>query len=119
MTFFKAYEAIAFIFTNKGHDDIIADISAKMELLIEELSNSKDGVLLEYLNKYPILSTKAHKSPFDNQWLNLLAGIIVPIGLFFYFRIWRFSIRLDKDLKNIIKTNREIQERINNKSFII
>ena len=107
------------IFTNKGHDDIIADISAKMELLIEELSNSKDGVLLEYLNRYPILSTKAHKSPFDNQWLNLLAGIIVPIGLFFYFRIWRFSIRLDKDLKNIIKTNREIQERINNKSFII
>ena len=61
------------IFTNKGHDDVIADISAKMELLIEELSNSKDGVLLEYLNKYPILSTKAHKSPFDNQWLNLLA----------------------------------------------
>lgn len=107
------------IFTNKGHDDVIADISAKMELLIEELSNSKDGVLLEYLNKYPILSTKAHKSPFDSQWLNLLAGIIVPIGLFFYFRIWRFSIRLDKDLKNIIKTNREIQERINNKSFII
>ena len=107
------------IFANKGHDDVIADISAKMELLIEELSNSKDGVLLEYLNKYPILSTKAHKSPFDNQWLNLLAGIIVPIGLFFYFRIWRFSIRLDKDLKNIIKTNREIQERINNKSFII
>lgn len=107
------------IFTNKGHDDVIADISAKMELLIEELSNSKDGVLLEYLNKYPILSTKAHKSPFDNQWLNLLAGIIVPIGLFFYFRIWRFSIRLDKDLKNIIKINREIQERINNKSFII
>ena len=107
------------IFTNKGHDDVIANISAKMELLIEELSNSKDGVLLEYLNKYPILSTKAHKSPFDNQWLNLLAGIIVPIGLFFYFRIWRFSIRLDKDLKNIIKTNREIQERINNKSFII
>jgi lipopolysaccharide export system permease protein len=90
-----------------------------MELLIEELSNSKDGVLLEYLNRYPILSTKAHKSPFDNQWLNLLAGIIVPIGLFFYFRIWRFSIRLDKDLKNIIKTNREIKERINNKSFII
>ena len=29
------------IFTNKGHDDVIADISAKMELLIEELSNSK------------------------------------------------------------------------------
>ena len=107
------------IFTSKGHDDVIAGISAKMERLIEELSNSKDGILLEYLSRYPILSTKAHKTPFDNPWLNLLAGIIVPIGLFFYFRIWMFSIRLDKDLKNIIKTDREIQERINNKSFII
>ncbi|MCD7925120.1 MAG: LptF/LptG family permease [Bacteroides sp.] len=107
------------IFTNNGHDDIIAGISAKMELLIEELSNSKDSVLLGYLNKYPILSTKAHKSPFDNRWLNLLAGVIVPVGIFFYFRIWRFSLRLDKDLKNIIKTSRDIQQRINNESFII
>ncbi|MDE5676923.1 LptF/LptG family permease [Phocaeicola sp.] len=107
------------IFTNKEHDDAIVQISTRMEQLIEELSNSKDGVLLESLNKYPILSTKSHKSPFDNPWLNLLAGIVIPVGLFFYFRIWRFSIRLDKDLKNIIKTNREIHERINNKSFII
>ena len=107
------------IFTNKEHDDAIVQISTRMEQLIEELSNSKDGVLLESLNKYPILSTKSHKSPFDNPWLNLLAGIVIPVGLFFYFRIWRFSIRLDKDLKNIIKTTREIHERINNKSFII
>lgn len=107
------------IFTNSGHDDAIANISEKMELLIEELSNSKDGILLGYLNKYPILSTKAHKSPFDNRWLNLLAGVIVPIGIFFYFRIWRFSLRLDKDLKNIIKNNRDIQDRIKNESFII
>ncbi|MDE6181294.1 MAG: LptF/LptG family permease, partial [Phocaeicola sp.] len=92
------------IFTNKEHDDAIVQISTRMEQLIEELSNSKDGVLLESLNKYPILSTKSHKSPFDNPWLNLLAGIVIPVGLFFYFRIWRFSIRLDKDLKNIIKT---------------
>ena len=102
------------IFTNKGHDDVIADISAKMELLIEELSNSKDGVLLEYLNKYPILSTKAHKSPFDNQWLNLLAGIIVPIGLFFYFRIWFYRLRLYKDLNNIQTYGERIINRIEN-----
>lgn len=90
-----------------------------MEQLIEELSNSKDGVLLGYLNKYPILSTKAHKSPFDNRWLNLLAGAVVPAGVFFYFRIWRFSLRLDKDLKNIVKTSRDIQDRIKNESFIM
>lgn len=107
------------IFTNNAHDNAIADINARMELLIEELSNSRDTVLLEYLNRFPILSTKAHKSPFDNRWLNLLAGIIVPAGIFFYFRIWRFSFRLDKDLKNIIKTSHDIKERINNESFII
>ena len=107
------------IFTNSGHDDKIAKISEKMEHLIEELSNSKDGTLLNFMNKYPILSTKAHKSPFDNRWLNLPAGLIFPIGVFFYFRIWRFRLRLDKDLKNIIKTSREIQDRIKNESFII
>ncbi len=106
------------IFTFQGHDDAIADISEKMERIIEELSNSKDGILLGYLNRYPILSTKAHKSPSDKRWLNLLAGIFVPVGLVFYFRIWMFSLRLDKDLKTIVRTSRDIQERINNESFI-
>lgn len=102
------------VFTNHGHDDKIASISDQLEALIEELSNSKDGPLLNLMNNYPILSTKAHKSPFDNRWLNLLAGIIIPVGLFYYIRIWHFSKRLDKDLKTITKTNSDIQERIKN-----
>lgn len=105
------------VFTNHGHDDVIANISEELESIIEELSNSKDGPLLNLMNNYPILSTKAHKSPFDNRWLNILAGLVVPVGLFFYFRIWMFSKRLDKDLKTIIKTNSDIQERIKNKSL--
>ncbi len=116
----KLYKAPNYIsiFTFRGEDNAIADISEKMESLIEELSNSKDGILLGYLNRYPILSTKAHKSPSDKRWLNLLAGIFVPVGLVFYFRIWMFSLRLDKDLKTIVRTSRDIQERINNESFI-
>ena len=102
------------VFTNHGHDDKIASISDQLEALIEELSNSKDGPLLNLMNNYPILSTKAHKSPFDNRWFNLLAGIIIPVGLFYYIRIWHFSKRLDKDLKTITKTNTDIQERIKN-----
>ena len=39
------------IFTNSGHDDKIARISEKMEHLIEELSNSKDGTLLNFMNR--------------------------------------------------------------------
>ncbi len=102
------------IFTNYKHDDIIADLSKKLEAVIEELSNTDDLVLLSFLNKYPFLSTKAHKSIFTNRWLNMLLGVIIPAGILIYLNIWRYRLRLDKDLKTIIKTNNEIQERIKN-----
>ena len=97
------------VFTNNEKDIAIENISRKLETIVEELSNSKDGKILNALNEYPILIIGAHKSPFSNRWLNILAGLAVPVGLFFYFRIWRFGLRLDKDLKRIVATNREIQ----------
>ena len=100
------------IFTNNKHDDKIQQISQQLEAAIEELSNSKDGILINLLNKYPQLSVKAHKSLFDNRWLNLLCGLVVPAGLLIWINIWRYRVRLDKDLKTIIKTSRNIQERI-------
>ena len=100
------------IFTNNEHDDAIREISLQMENLIEELSNSKDNILLNMLNKYPYLSVKAHKSLFDNRWLNLIFGIIVPAGLLVWLNIWRYRVRLDKDLKMILKTNEELENHI-------
>ena len=100
------------VFTNNKHDDAIKEISLQMEGLVEEMSNTKDGVLLNLLNNYPFLSVKAHKSVSDNRWLNLLIGIIVPAGLLIWLNIWRYRVRLDKDLKTIVKNNRDIQERI-------
>ena len=100
------------IFTNNQHDDAIREISLQMENLIEELSNSKDNILLNMLNKYPYLSVKAHKSLFDNRWLNLIFGIIVPAGLLVWLNIWRYRVRLDKDLKVILKTNEELENHI-------
>lgn len=100
------------IFTNNEHDDAIREISLQIENLIEELSNSKDNILLNMLNKYPYLSVKAHKSLFDNRWLNLIFGIIVPAGLLVWFNIWRYRVRLDKDLKVILKTNEELENHI-------
>ena len=107
------------IFFVDGPSNAIAEINAGMENVIEELSNSKDGPILNALNNYPILSTQAHKSPSDHRWLNILFGVFVPVGLFFYFRIWLFGKRLDKDLKRIIQTNTNIQERIKNQSLDI
>lgn len=107
------------IFTSQGQDNKVAEFSEQLESLIEELSNSKDHVILKALNNYPILSTHAHKKPFSQRWMNVLSGIIIPLGLFFYFRIWFFRLRLDKDLKNIIQTNTLITERIKNQSLDI
>jgi len=107
------------IFFVDGPSNAIAEINDKMEEVIEELSNSKDGPILNSLNKYPILSTQAHKSPSDRRWLNIILGLFVPIGLFFYFRIWMFGLRLGKDLNKIIQNNVNIQERIKNQSLDI
>ena len=110
------YYRIVFV---DGPSNAIAEINDRMETVIEELSNSKDGPILNWLNNYPILSTQAHKSPSDHRWLNMLFGLFVPVGLFFYFRIWMFGKRLEKDLKRIIQTNNDIQNRIKNNSLDI
>jgi lipopolysaccharide export system permease protein len=107
------------IFTNNKHDDAIAEINKKMETVIEELSNTKDAVLLNLLNNYPFLSVKAHKSLFVNRWLNLLFGIVIPAGLLLYLNIWRYRIRLDKDLRTIIKNNQSIIEQIRNQQLYL
>lgn len=98
------------IFTNHTHDDHIKEISQQLESVIEELSNSKDGVILNNMNNYPFLFIKAHKSVSDKIWLNILLGIIVPAGIIIWLNIWKHRIILDKDLKIIIKTSRNIQE---------
>lgn len=100
------------IFTNNEKDSHIRELSDKLESLVEELGNSKDYRVLQITNTYPVLLTNAHKSPFSNRWLNILVGIAVPVGLFFYLRIWRFGLRLHKDLQQIVTTSRNLQQRI-------
>lgn len=100
------------IFTNNEKDSHIRELSDKLESLVEELGNSKDYRVLQITNNYPVLLTNAHKSPFSNRWLNMLVGIAVPVGLFFYLRIWRFGLRLHKDLQQIVTTSRNLQQRI-------
>ena len=96
------------LWMNESVDKEIEGISERMESLIDELSNTRSMQLLVLLNNYPIIPVRAHVRPFDIYWLNLLCGILLPIGLFFYFRIWIFRIRLEKDMVRIIKNNEEV-----------
>lgn len=93
---------------NEDDNEVMA-INEKLEALVEEMSNTKSATLIGALNNYPVISVSAHVRPFHIYWLNLAAGVIFPIGLFFYFRIWTFRVRLAKDMERIIKNNEQIQ----------
>ena len=93
-----------------SNDEEIEEINDRLEKLVDEMSNTKSIHLLNALNNYPIIAVHAHTRPFSNYWLNLACGLIVPVGLFFYFRIWAFRIRLNKDMERIIKTNNDVQK---------
>ncbi len=90
-------------------DDEVMAINDRLEALVEEMSNTKSATLIGALNNYPVIPVSAHVRPFHIYWLNLAAGVIFPIGLFFYFRIWAFRIRLAKDMERIIKNNEQVQ----------
>ena len=91
-----------------NRDEVMEKINDRLYTLIDEMSNTKSITLLTELNNYPIIPVHAHVRPFRSYWLNLLCGVLFPIGLFFYFRIWIFRIRLNKDMERIIKTNEEV-----------
>ena len=104
------------VFFRPGDDQTIERIVDELEEVIEDLSNTKDRQIIAYLNHYPIVATHAHTRPFRQKWLNIITGLLLPVGLFFYFRMIRFRLRLYRDLHVIRHTNERITEHIiNNK----
>ena len=95
-------------------DHHIEAISEQLEAVINDLANTRDKAVLSQLNHYPVLAVKAHTRPFERQWMNTVAAIVVPVGLFLYLRMWRFRLRLSKDLHTIQRTNDNIVKIINN-----
>ena len=100
------------IFFRPGQDKHAAQLSNRLEEIIEELHNSRDNVILMYINEYPIINPSAHTRPFDSKRLNMTIGLFLPLGLLFYLRIWRYRLRLRLDLQNIGRINNLISERI-------
>ena len=94
-------------------DNEVEHLASELESIIDDLSNTRDRYVLGYLNQYPIVSEKAHTRPFDRKWLNILAAVIFPIGIALYVRMWRFRLRLYRDLRQIINVNEQMIKRIN------
>ncbi len=100
------------VFFREGDDRAIRDIAERLEAVIEDLSNSRDRVVIGELNNFPVLATHAHTRPFVSKWLNIATGVILPVGIFFYFRMLRFRFRLHRDLKVTTQTIERILPRI-------
>lgn len=99
----------------KYEDDTeVISLNEELERIISTLSNSKDAAILEALNKMPIISVHAHNRPFHSRRLNRTLGIIFPLGAIFYFRIWRYRLRLYRDMQMIQKYGTFICNRIDN-----
>lgn len=96
------------VFFKYKKDNAIERISEVLESVIEDLANTKDKILLHEMNKYPILATKAHTRPFEHKWLNIIAGVLIPVGAVLYIRMWTFRLRLYRDLRQIRQTNQAI-----------
>ena len=92
------------VFFHPGDDHDIEHINEVLEETIEDLSFSRDRVILHELNNFPIMATHAHTRPFRRKWMNIITGLILPLGIFFYIRMLRFRLRLYKDLRTIINT---------------
>lgn len=100
------------VFFKFSPDHDVEKIGEKMENLIADLSNSRDRRVIDLLNEYPIIMVKAHTRPFERKWMNVVSALIIPAGVFFYFRMWRFRLRLQRDLKQISSTDTMLVERI-------
>lgn len=92
------------VFFRYRPDHRIEEISERMEALVEELSNSRDPMILRETSQLPIIFTQAHTTPLNGRRRNIVAGIVFPVGLILWLRIWRFRLRLLTDLKQIVKS---------------
>ncbi len=100
------------VFFRYRPDNDVERIGEELEQTIADLANSRDRKVINVLNEYPIIMVKAHTRPFERRWMNVVAAVAVPVGLFLYFRMWRFRLRLQRDLQQIVAANGIMTKRL-------
>ena len=103
------------VFFRPGDDHDIEVINQQLEETVEDLSYTSDKIVLNELNNIPIIATHAHTRPFLRKWLNVVTGLFLPTGLFFYFRMLRFRFRLYRDLRTLRQASDALIARIEEK----
>ena len=105
------------VFFHYEPDTAVIDLSDRLEEMVEELGNSRDNRIIAALNDIPILVPDAHTRPFRQPRMNMAVGILFPVGFLLWFRIWRYRLRLWRDLEQLKKLCRYIVERLQNETL--
>lgn len=107
----KAPSYIRIFFRSKP-DHNAEVLEQRMEDAISELENARDAKIIQNLNELPIIYVHAHTTPFENKRLNRMVGVLFPVGLILYFRLWRFRLRMHRDMMQIYKTLGDLIPRV-------
>lgn len=107
----RAFPNYLDIFFRTERDNDVERISEHLEACVEDLSNSKDRQILRDLNHMPVLDAHAHTAPFHNRKLNVISGVLFPVGIILLFRMAHFRRRLRKDLRTIVKAGGLLAQR--------
>ena len=101
------------IFFHHKADAKVEDLNERMEQVVEELSNSRSASVIAELNRLPVIYVHAHTSPFSSHWANVVSGSVFPVGVVLWLRIWRFRLRLLRDVNQIVKSCGQLEYIIN------
>ena len=94
----------------KEKESAIDNLNESLEKFVEEFGNSRNKKVILKINEYPVMSTDTIVSPFTQKWLNILSMILIPVGVFIYFRAVKFRLRLAKDLVKVQENSKVIME---------
>ena len=100
------------VFFRYEPDTQVISISERLETIVEELANSRDSRIISSLNEVPIRVPDAHTRPFRQPRLNMVVGVLLPIGFIMWFRIWRYRLRLWRDMEQLKKQCNYIIKRL-------
>lgn len=93
----------------------LEEMNSGLEELVADLGNSRDRVVLDILNGFPIIPVHGIKSPFGKEWANRMVGIVFPLGLLFYLRAWLFTRKIKRQMAEVTKAAERLTEYSKNK----
>ena len=100
------------VFFSEEQEMPIEKMNDGFEALIEEMSNSKNRKVIQLLNEFPIMMVDELRSPLKKRWMNILAIILLPIGIILYLRACKFHRQVSRDLIKIRNNSRTLMERM-------